>query len=186
MNNSDNFRIINGYAMRNGITLGIFGILTLACFMWSLSMPFFSILFNVMVIANPVLGGILTFRFRKAEAGTDEPFSFMSGFLHAIFMGFYASMWVALCVFVYLQYFDHGMIFAAYAQMLDTPEMEQYLQLSGMNAQIEEMTGGTGVEGLVEAMRSAGAAPYATFSIYLSLILGPFISAIIGLSARRR
>ena len=172
--------------MRNGVTLGLFGVLTLACFKWSLSMPFFSILFNVMVIASPILGGVLTFRFRKAEAGNDEPFSFMAGFLHAMFTGFYASIWIALGVFVYLQYFDHGMIFATYGQLLDTPEMQQYLQVSGMNAEIEEMTGGSGVQGLVEAMQSAGAAPYATFSIYLSLILGPFISAFIGLAARRR
>ena len=172
--------------MRNGITLGLFGVLTLACFKWSLSMPFFSILFNVMVLASPVLGGVLTFRFRKAVCGNDAPFSFMAGFLHAIFMGFYASIWIALCVFVYMQYFDHGMIFAAYGQMLDTPEMQQYLELSGMNAEIQEMTGGSGVSGLVDVLQSAGAAPYATFSIYLSLILGPFISAIIGLMTRRR
>ena len=186
MNNSDNFRVINAHAMRNGITLGVFGFLTLACFKWSLSIPFFSILFNVMLLASPILGGILTFRFRKATEGSEGSFSFMAGFLHAVFTGFYASIWIALGVFIYLQYFDHGMIFATYGQLLDTPEMQQYLQISGMNAQIEEMTGGTGVQGLVDAMQSAGAAPYATFSIYLSLILGPFISAIIGLVARRR
>lgn len=186
MDNRENFRLINWHAMRNGITLGLFGILTLASFKWSLSMPFFSILFNVMIIASPILGGVLTFRFRKAVVGTEGPFSFMAGFLHTMFAGFYASIWIAVAVYVYLHYFDHGMIFAAYAQALDTPEMQQYLQLSGMNAQIEELTGTGGVQGLVDAMQAAGAAPYATFSIYSSLIIGPFISAVVGLMARRR
>lgn len=185
MNKNDNFRLINTFSMRNGIVLGLFGILTLAAFRWSLSMPFFAALFNIMVLASPLLGGWLTFQFRKSVAANQDSFSFMSGFLHSLFMGFYASLWIALAVFVYLQYFDHGMIFAAYEQMLDTPEMSQYLQLSGINAQIEEMTENGGVHGMIEVMQSVGAAPYATFSIYMSLIFGPLISAIIGLLARR-
>ncbi len=115
----------------------------------------------------------------------DGTFGFARGFLHALFMGFYASIWVALAVFVYLQYFDNGSIFAAYGHSLETPEMQQYLLQSGVGAQFDSISGGKGAQGIVDAMQSLGAATYASMSLYLSMIFGPVISTVIGLIARR-
>ncbi|EJX03451.1 hypothetical protein, membrane, partial [gut metagenome] len=111
--NNEIIREVNQYAMQNGIVLGLFGIASLAVFKWSFYHPFFSTLFMVMLIGSPVLGVFLTFKYRQASVGTDAPFGFARGFLHALFTGFYASIWVALFTFVYLNYFDHGTLFAA-------------------------------------------------------------------------
>ena len=184
--NSELVKEINNYAMRNGIVLGVFGILSLLVFKWSFTLPAFSTLFGVMLLGGPVLGAYLTIKFRNDVEGTDGAFSFARGFLHALFMGFYASIWVALAVFVYLQYFDNGSIFAAYGKSLETPEMQQYLQQSGVEAQFDAISGGKGVQGAVDAMQSLGSATYASISLYLSMVLGPVISAVIGLLVRRR
>lgn len=183
-NNSEIIRQINAYAMKDGIVLGLFGILSLYIFKESFSIPFFSTLFFVMLIGSPVLGLMRTLRYRSQVYNSSEGFGFFRGFLHAFFMGFYASIWVAVGILVYLKFFDHGTIFAAYEQQLSSPQMMQVIQDSGLINQMNEITGGHGVKGIGEAMRQIGAETYAAISLYMPLIFGPFISAIIGLIAR--
>lgn len=112
-------------------------------------------------------------------------FTYMNGFIHAFFTGFYASIWVALFTFIYLQYFDHGAIFAAYAKVIDTPEMQLYLQQSGLNTEISQISDAQGVQGLVEALRNVGSATYAAMSLYCTLIFGPIFSAIIAFICKK-
>lgn len=183
--NSELVREINNYAMRNGMVLGLFGIVSLLIFKWSFALPAFSTLFGIMLLGSPVLGAYLTIKFRNDVVGSDGTFGFARGFLHALFMGVYASIWVALAVFVYLQYFDNGSIFAAYGHSLETPEMQQYLLQSGVGAQFDSLSGGKGAQGIADVMQSLGAATYASMSLYLSMIFGPVISTVIGLIARR-
>lgn len=185
MQNNEVVKQINSYAMRDGITLGVFGIVSLVAFKWSFSLPGLSTLFSIMLLGTPVFATYLTLRFRNDVTEMGEDFAFLRGFLHALFTGFYASILVAVVVFVYLQYFDHDAIFAAYGRSIDTPEMQQYLLQSGMDAQLSELSGGHGVQGLVNALQSLGASTYSALSIYCSMIFGPVIAAIIGLVARR-
>lgn len=185
MQNESIIKQVNDYAMQNGVILGLFGIATLTTFKWSLTMPFFGILFEVMLLGSPVFATILTLKYRRQQVSKNEPFSFLRGFLHALFMGFYASLWIALIVFIYLRFFDHGTIFAAYEQMLDTPMMRDYLRQSGLDAQIAQISGTGGVKGLAAAMQSIGPATYASLFLYFPMIFGPIISAIIGLICRR-
>lgn len=184
-NNSLRIGQINACSMQGGVVLGVFGILSLVVFRWSFVVPFLSTLFGVMLLATPVLATFLTLRYRNLNYGEREPFSFVHGFLYAVFTGFYASVWVALFTYVYLQFFDHGRIFADYAHSINTPEMKAYLMQSGLDAEISQLSGGHGVKGLVDAMQSVGAATYAAMSIYFALIFGPVISAVIGLVTRR-
>ncbi len=171
--------------MQNGIALGLFGILSLYVFKLSFAIPFCSTLFGVMLLGSPILATFLTLKFRNQLLEDASSFSFLSGFFHAFFMGVYASIWVAVATFVYLQYFDHGAIFDAYERSLDTPEMKIYLQQTGLGEQIKQMTGAEGAHGVAQLMENIGSASYAAMSIYFALFMGPIISAIIGLIARR-
>lgn len=184
MQNNDIVKQINTYAMQNGLILGGFGIVSLFVLRWSFSMPSLSFLFTLMLFGSFVLAAKLTFKIRNEIAGKDGIFNFFQGFLHTFFMGFYASVLIAVFVFVYLRYFDYGAIFAAYGHSIDTPEMRQYLMQSGVDAQIAEMTGEHGVQGLVHALQCLGAATYASMSLYSSIIIGPLVSIIIGLLCR--
>lgn len=171
--------------MQNGIILGIFGILSLYIFKQSFAIPFCSTLFGVMILGSPVLATFLTLKYRNQYFEKTTPFNFLNGFLHTFFMGIYASIWIAVATFVYLQYFDHGSIFIAYEQSLDTPEMRIYLQQTGLNEQIRQLTGSEGAHGMAQAMENLGSATYAALSIYCSLFIGPILSVIIALITRR-
>lgn len=185
MQNNETLRQANAFAMQDGIVLGLWGIATMWVFKGSFSVPFFSSLFAAMFLCSPVVAALQTLRYRRAVAGKEGSFAFSRGFLHALLTGFYASVWVAIAIFVYLQYFDHGRLFAAYAQSLNAPQVQAYFQQSGMAASIDAISGGRGAEGLADAMQAVGAANYAALSLYAALLLGPAISAVIGWVARR-
>ena len=181
---------VNAYAMRNGIWLGLWGLMSLVALRFSFSVPMLSTMYMLMLIASPILGGALTFHYRKAVGGDVYGFGFFQGFLHALFMGFYASLWVALGTFVYLNWLDHGAFFVAYQESLKQsmaqPQMAQLIQDPAMQAAINEATNGKGIDGVAELMQSLGAVTYASMPIYAALIIGPFISIAIGLVSMKR
>lgn len=173
--------------MRDGIWLGLIGVLTLAAWRMGIVSGTGDFPFLVLLACGPVMSVWLTKRYRRDVADGGD-FAFSRGFIHALFTGFYASVWVALVLFLYLQYFDHGRIFAAYADMVYTPAMMQAMrQISPEWAvAIDTMSGGKGAEGLAATFQSIGAATYATMPLYAAFTAGPVISAVTGLICQRK
>ena len=183
---NNTFQQTNAYAMQNGLWLGLWGWFSLVAFRYSFSSVLCSNLLMLMTLAGPVLGVVLTGRFRRSVAGTDGAFTFGRGFTHTLFMGFYASIWVAVGIFVYLRYFDNGAIFSDYAAALSRPELQQALQESGLLEQLNAASGEGGLEGLPDALRSVGPAGYAATSLYMAMFATPVIALFVGLVCRRK
>ena len=183
---NNTFQQTNAYAMQNGLWLGLWGWLSLVAFRYSFSSVLCSNLLMLMTLAGPVLGVVLTWRFRRSVAGLDGAFSFGRGFTHTLFMGFYASIWVAVGIFVYLRYFDNGAIFSDYAAALSRPELQQALQESGLLEQLNAASGEGGLEGLPDALRSVGPAGYAAASLYMAMFATPVIALFVGFVCRRK
>ena len=81
--NSELVREINNYAMRNGMVLGLFGIVSLLIFKWSFALPAFSTLFGIMLLGSPVFGAYLTIKFRNDVVGSDAHLVLPEGsFMH--------------------------------------------------------------------------------------------------------
>ena len=180
------FQQTNAYAMQNGLWLGLWGWLSLVAFRYSFSSVLCSNLLMLMTLTGPVLGVVLTGRFRRSVAGANGAFSFGRGFTHTLFMGFYASIWVAVGIFVYLNYFDNGAIFSDYAAALSQPELQQALQESGLLEQLNAASGEGGLEGLPDALRSVGPAGYAAASLYMAMFATPLIALFAGAVCRRK
>lgn len=183
---NNTFQQTNAYAMQNGLWLGLWGWLSLVAFRYSFSSVLCSNLLMLMTLTGPVLGVVLTGRFRRSVAGADGAFTFGRGFTHTLFMGFYASIWVAVGIFVYLRYFDNGAIFSDYAAALSRPELQQALQESGLLEQLNAASGEGGLEGLPDALRSVGPAGYAAASLYMAMFATPLIALFAGAVCRRK
>ena len=180
------FQQTNAYAMQNGLWLGLWGWLSLVAFRYSFSSVLCSNLLMLMTLAGPVLGVVLTGRFRRSVAGADGAFTFGRGFTHTLFMGFYASIWVAVGIFVYLRSFATGATFRDSAAALPRPESQQALQESGLLEQLNAASGEGGLEGLPDALRSVGPAGYAAASLYMAMFATPVIALFVGLVCRRK
>lgn len=183
---NNTFQQTNAYAMQNGLWLGLWGWLSLVAFRYSFGSVLCSNLLMLMTLTGPVLGVVLTGRFRRSVAGADGAFTFGRGFTHTLFMGFYASIWVAVGIFVYLRYFDNGAIFSDYAAALSRPELQQALQESGLLEQLNAASGEGGLEGLPDALRSVGPAGYAAASLYMAMFATPLIALFAGAVCRRK
>lgn len=168
--------------MQYGLLLGIWGILGLCVMGLSFKIPSLSIISTLMTIGSPIVAVFLTIRFRKAVIDIEEGFSFGRAFLFTFMTGIYASIWIAVFVYVYLAYMDGGYIFNAYEAMLTQPEYTAQLQESGFMSTINAAGG---LDNFVDTMRSIPPANYAGMVIYMTIFSAPFISAIISAICRK-
>lgn len=171
--------------MQHGLIVGAWSTIVFATFVWSLSMPGISSFYLFAATMAPVLTIMTTIRFRKEVAASHERFTFGRGFTHTILVSVYGSLWLAVAIFVYLTWFDHGFIFDAYATQLQTPEMIRYLKDTGLDLQIAEATGGLTPVQMVDAMRQVAPPNYAVMAVYGGFATGLPLALIAGLVCRR-
>ena len=171
----------NAYAMQYGTLLGLWGIVSLVVLGASLSVPLLSSLSTLLFLGSPVCAGWLTVRFRREVSTAEEGFTFGRAFLFNFVQSIYASLLIALFVFVYLQCLDGGYIWSAYERMFAIPENKLLLEQSGLLDQ----TGGS-VAHFIEALQRIPAAQYAGMVIYMTLLSSPLFSALIALITKRR
>lgn len=182
---NDTLRQTNAFAMQNGLFLGLWGMADLTAFRWSFVYSSLSTVFLLMLLLTPAVATGLTLYFRRGATTEREGLSFGRAFTHTLLTGFYASVWIALGVFVYLQYMDGGAVFNDYAANLNRPEMKAYFNDPQVQLMLSQMGAGK-PEDLVEAMRSIGAVNYAALSLYATMVFGPVISALIAAVTMKR
>lgn len=172
------FKQTNAFAMQYGIMLGLWGFLTLVLSVLSNTHPWLGWISNLFFLGSPVAGCLLTLRFRREVSESPlDAFSFGHGFTFSFLLGMYACIWIALGVFIYFQWFDHGYICDLCEQTLATGEARMQMARNGINeAQIRES---------IDRMRSLTPGAYAGAIVYLSLIANIPISLVIALIARR-
>lgn len=168
--------------MQYGLLLGLWGFLSLVFMVLAMVHPVLSLPNILLMYGSPFFAAYLTICFRRRVMQPEEGFSFGRAFLFTFIMGLYASIWIALGVYVYLAWFDHGYVFDVYERVLSLPENAAMLSQNGMLA---AMTQGKGVSGIIDAMRSVPVSNYAGMVIYTTFFTAPFISAVIALVCRR-
>lgn len=180
--NTNKFKQTNAFAMQYGLALGVWGIACLCVMVVSLKVSSLSLISTLMTMGSPVVAGLLTARFRKAVMVPQEGFTFGRGFLFTFMEGIYAAIWIALFVYIYLAYFDHGYIFDTYEAILNRPEYAAELRNTGVMTTFDSAGGITAV---IDAMRNTPPAQYAGMVLYTTVLFAPIISALIALICRR-
>lgn len=175
----------NAYAMQYGVVLGLVCVGAFAAFMGTFAYAVLSTLALLLSVAVPVLACLFTLRFRDEVVGRTGAFSFSRGFLHTLLMLFYASIWLALAVYVYFAYMDGGFFVDAYVATLQSPEVQSVFE---QNAALREMYGNVGtveLEMAIEQLREVSPAHFAAASVYLNMMTAPVLALFVGLVARR-
>lgn len=171
--------------MQYGMLLGVWGLLSLAAFVQSLTQIYLSPVSSLMFLLTPVVAGWMAFRFRARVTLPSEGFTLGRGFAFTYLTGLYAAVWIAAGIFIYLSYMDHGYVFDAYGRLLSQPgvmeRFQQEFQAAGQ-PDGQPLT----PDGLVAALRAVPATSYAGMVIYLTVFFGPLFALIIGLFCRRR
>lgn len=162
----------NACAMKQGVFFGVWWVLGFAAVMGMFSFPLASLAALFVFFSTPFLGGVFTYRFK---ASADGPCTFGQLYVHSALLYFYASLWMAVAVYVYFAFLDHGAFFQSYTDYLHRPEVEAQLSTPAMQREMARMTGGGGVDELVNALSGIGAATFAvnalTSNVFVGLIL---------------
>lgn len=189
MERKDTFRQTNAFAMTHGIILGLWGIATLAVTALSLQRPMFSFATDTLLLLSPFVAAALTIRFRQKTCLPGEVFTFGRGYLHTLLEGLYASVWIALAVYIYFGYIDDGAFFNNLETMFARPENQALVTaLDGMGY-FDELYAATGAENVgqvVEALRELSPANYAGMIVSTTLFTAPVISLFVALLTMRR
>ncbi len=173
--NTSKFGQTNAFAMQYGLFLGVWGIMSIVTSVLSIKLSSLSFISTILLVGSPILAGYFTTRFRSSVMQPEFGFTFGRGFLFTFLMGLYASLWIALFSYVYMQWFDGGYVANLYEEVLTQPDYRQALEQSGVKP-----------EDIVKMFRSVPAASYAGSFIYITLFTAPLISAIIAFITHRR
>lgn len=180
-----NFRQTNAYAMQNGLFLGLWAIMCQTFYVLGLRYPICGTLWQLTLLAIPVLATVLTLRFRKI-VGADVSFPFSRGFTHAFLMLMYTAVWASVATFVYLQFFDNGFMFDALEALVQDPVMVKTMEEMGMTQEIKEATNGQTPLEMVKLLRTIGPGNWTAVIIYLYILTSPIMALIAGLVSMRR
>lgn len=185
VNGNNGFRQTNAFAMQNGILLGLVALSGFAAFVCSFAYPLLSSLSLILILGSPVVAVSLTLCFRNAVAGKAGAFSYARGFSHTFLTILYASVWLAIGVFVYFAYLDKGFFLDSYVSVLQRPEIQEGLKSSPLWQQLPQHADGKELEEIVEMMRGISPASYSALMIYLGLAGGLPCAVAAGLICRR-
>ncbi len=106
------FRLANAGAMRQGVFFGLWWVMGFACVIGSFSAPLLALLTFFFFVSTPVLGGVLAVRFSRDSGRTDLSVGRL--YLYGVLLYFYASIWLAVAVYVYFAFMDDGFFFGCY------------------------------------------------------------------------
>ncbi len=177
-------RQTNAYAMQYAVVLGLWHIATLSMVMLSLTNPSWSLPAIFMLPGGFFLALVLTRRFRK-EVGGESGFSVYHGFLHTLLMGLFASVWLALFVYLYMRFADALWIFDAYRLQLNEPATVEALNASGMMEELKNLTGSDSPAAIVDILQDIPPMTYAASMLYMSMLASPICALIIGIVCRK-
>lgn len=178
------FKQMNGFSMQNGLIVGIWVLAAQYAMVLSFNYSILSLVSAIMLLFTPILIFILSKGFRNAVA-TQGYFTLTQGFLHTFLTMFYASVWVALGVFVYFAYIDKGYVFDAYLEYLKRPEMQELLAQKEFNEQITASLQGMTIEEAIENLRFVSPANFAGMIFYTNLMVSPIMSLLIAIFLRK-
>ena len=102
------------------------------------------------------------------------------GFTYAFFTMLYASIWGALALYLYFQFFDHGYFAGTLKTVLLSPQMQAQLKATGLTSVY-----GDSIENAIQQLHKLPPFIYAENLLSLNLLFSPITAFIIGLCTMR-
>lgn len=169
------FRLANANAMKQGLFFGLWWVVGFATAISCFSYPLMTVFAFFFFFTAPFVGGIQSYRFKLTAAG--EPYTLGQLYVHGVLLYLYASIWLAVAIYVYFAFLDGGAFFGAYLDYLHRPEVAAQLSTPVMQAELNRMTGGEGIDSLVQAMAATPPSVFAANAITTNVMVG-FILAL--------
>lgn len=177
MMQSGTFRQTNAFAMQYGLFFGIYWIVGFALFINSLRVEAFGLLYLLLMLSIPFVGWKFTRGFRNRVRGSGSlPFGRLYLFSAALY--FFASILLAVAVYIYFAYLDQGAFFQAYADYLNRPEVQKTLFAPSLSAYMNSLGihNNSDLMRYVQEMQGISPSVWAANVLDMNLFIGLVIS----------
>lgn len=118
----EEFLQLKAYARNFGGIMGLWWILSFACFVGVLYEPALSFAFDLSIIAIPFIAVYMVSYYR--DRILKGVISLRRGFAYAAFILFYATLILAIAQWVYFAFLDSGRIVTVMLERINSPEMQ--------------------------------------------------------------
>ena len=135
----EEYKQLKAFARLDGAMLGVIMCVTLFASIAALGNPAWQTLSLIGMVAVPVF---VAFRVRNYRDNiVKKRVSFRRAAAYSMHCFGYSSLILAIVMYIYFQYFDHGMMLANFRSYIDTPEMQEAIKMSGLKKFFEEKLG---------------------------------------------
>jgi hypothetical protein len=132
----EEYKQLKAFARLDGAMLGVIMCVTFFAFVASLSNTAWQMAYMIGVIAVPVF---VAFRVRNYRDNiVKKRVSFRRAAAYSMHCFGYSSLILAIVMYVYFQYFDHGMMLANLRSYIEAPEMQEAMKISGVQKSLFE------------------------------------------------
>ena len=168
----EEYKQLKAFARQDGALLSLLWIGALVCYVQGITNPLLGLVSLILIVASPFYAASRLRHFRdEAREGT---ISYMRAYGYTVMTYFYAGLLLAVAVFVYFNFMDHGYLLGQISKMMNTEESQQMIKMYGLTT--EQMK-----QGLAE-LASLRPIDYAlnilTINISLGFLLGLPIAAV--------
>ena len=132
----EEYKQLKAFARLDGAMLGVIMCITFFVFVASLGNPSWQLAYMIGIVAVPVF---VAFRVRNYRDNiVKKRVSFRRAAAYSMHCFGYSSLILAIVMYIYFQYFDHGMILANMRSYFDTPEMQEAMKIYGVEKSLFE------------------------------------------------
>lgn len=132
----EEYKQLKAYARLDGAVLGMIMCGTFFSFLAYLTNTAWQIAYMIGIVAVPVF---VAYRVRNYRDNiVQKRVSFRRAAAYSMHCFGYSSLILAIVMYIYFQYFDHGMMLANFRSYIDTPEMQEAIKMSGLQKSLFE------------------------------------------------
>ena len=152
--------------------LSLLWIGSFACYIKGLSSPTLAFAALLLMTLSPFFAASRLRHFR--DYAREGFITFKRGYAYTVMSFFYAGLLMAMAIYVYFEFMDHGYLLGMYSTVMDSEEGKRVLEMSGMKEQMMQ-----GLQDLYEMRPIDYAVNMLTAIITAGFVLGLPIAALV-------
>ena len=116
--------------------LSLLWIGSFACYIKGLSSPTLAFAALLLMTLSPFFAASRLRHFR--DYAREGFITFKRGYAYTVMSFFYAGLLMAMAIYVYFEFMDHGYLLGMYSSVMDSEEGKRVLEMSGMKEQMAQ------------------------------------------------
>ena len=127
---------LKAFARQDGALLSLLWIGSFACYIQGLTSPILAFAALLLATLSPFFAASRLRHFR--DYAREGFITFKRGYAYTVMSFFYAGLLMAVAVYVYFEFLDHGYLLSVYSSVMESEEGKRVLEMSGMKEEMKQ------------------------------------------------